>query len=370
MSDNDDNSSKAVTGARAIDRMTGKSFEIQAKKVILAGGPFTDDLRDMETTDGAQTVTPAVRGASGTHIVLPGYFVPKDMGLLDYNTSDGRFLFILPWLGHTLIGTTDKKCVAGTLQNPPEDEIEWLLQESKKYLRSDLEVRRSDVLSAWRGWRPLAADPHAPPGAPVSRDHVISENPDTGVLFIAGGKWTTWREMAQEVVDRVANNKSAACTTLNIKLHGATGYNKHMSIPLIQKYGLAQDVAEHLVATYGGGAWDVCKLISTSSPPSSAAAASKSSSHSFGKRLVEGFPYLDAEVVYATREYACTIEDVLSRRTRLAYLNKDAAMEAIPQVADIMARELGWTQKVKEQQMKAAKTYVDTYAGSIPAQQA
>jgi glycerol-3-phosphate dehydrogenase len=372
--DNDDNGdSKIVTGARAMDRMTGQTFEIRAKKVILAGGPFTDDLRDMETTkDGSGSKPlPAVRGASGTHIVLPGYFVPANMGLLDYNTSDGRFLFILPWLGHTLVGTTDKKCVAGTLQNPPEDEIEWLLQESKKYLRSDLEVRRSDVLSAWRGWRPLAADPHAPPGAPVSRDHVISENPDTGVLFIAGGKWTTWREMAQEVVDRVARDQHQPCTTLNIKLHGATNYQTNMAIPLIQKYGLAQDVAEHLVATYGGGAWDVCHLIPTSPSPSSPATAtatsSQSSAPSFGKRLVEGFPYLEAEVVYATREYACTIEDVLSRRTRLAYLNKAAAMEAIPRVAEIMARELGWTPKVKEQQMQAAAMYVDTYAGRIPA---
>jgi glycerol-3-phosphate dehydrogenase len=108
------------------------------------------------------------------------------MGLLDYNTSDGRFLFMLPWEKHTLIGTTDTKGPAETLPNPPEDEVEWLLAESRKYLTPDMKVRRSDVLSAWRGWRPLAVDPHAAPGAPASRDHVISENPGTGVIFIAG----------------------------------------------------------------------------------------------------------------------------------------------------------------------------------------
>lgn len=100
---------------------------------------------------------------------------------------------------HTLIGTTDTKGPAETSPHPPEDEVQWLLNECHRYLRPDLNVRRSDVLSAWRGWRPLAMDPNAPPGAPVSRDHVISENPDTGVIFIAGGKWTTWREMAEEV---------------------------------------------------------------------------------------------------------------------------------------------------------------------------
>ena len=344
-------SSGTVTGAHAVDRMTGKSFAIRAKKIILAGGPFTDDLRQMEAGEH----NPAVRGASGTHIVLPGYFTPPGMGMLDYNTSDGRFLFILPWLGHTLIGTTDKKTPAETMQNPPEDEIEWLLNESKKYLSPDLKIRRSDVLSAWRGWRPLAADPHAPPGAPVSRDHVISENPETGVLFIAGGKWTTWREMAQEVVDRVANGTK--CSTLGIKLHGGEGYEGNLAIQLIQKYdGMAQDIAEHLVATYGSRALDVCEL-----------SQSGQVTHVSGKRLLDGFPYIDSEVVYATREYACTIEDVLSRRTRLAYLDKDAAVKAIPQVADIMGRELGWSKKVKEQQILAARSYIESYAGRTPA---
>ena len=145
------------------------------------------------------------------------------MGLLDYNTSDGRFLFILPWENHTLVGTTDTKGPAETLPTPPEEEIEWLLKESSKYLSPDLEFRRSDVLSAWRGWRPLAADPHAAADAPVSRDHVISENPDTGVIFIAGGKWTTWREMAQEVTDKIVGDSGPACRTLDIKLFGGDG---------------------------------------------------------------------------------------------------------------------------------------------------
>jgi glycerol-3-phosphate dehydrogenase len=145
------------------------------------------------------------------------------MGLLDYNTSDGRFLFFLPWQNHTLIGTTDTACPAETSPHPPEDEVQWLLNECQRYLRPDLSVRRSDVLSAWRGWRPLAVDPHAPPGAPASRDHVISENPSTGVIFIAGGKWTTWREMAQEVMDRIVGPDGPKCTTLDITLFGGEG---------------------------------------------------------------------------------------------------------------------------------------------------
>jgi glycerol-3-phosphate dehydrogenase len=348
------NEAGRVVGAVVLDRMTGKQWKVYAKKVVLAGGPFTDQLRSME----AGKVPPAVRGSAGTHIVLPGYFVPHNMGLLDCNTSDGRFLFILPWLGHTLIGTTDKKGPAETLQNPPEDEVVWLLKESQKFLRKDLKVRRSDVLSAWRGWRPLAVDPHATADSPVSRDHVISENPESGVIFIAGGKWTTWREMAQEVIDRVVGPSGPPSLTLDIPLHGAEGYENNLAIQLIQRYGMDTTVAEHLVKTYGGRAWEVCELMQ----PTGKAWPK------FGNLLVEGFPYIDAEVLYATREYACTIEDVLSRRTRLAYLNRDAAVAAIEPVADILARELGWTAKAKEQQIQAARNYVESYSGRKPDQ--
>ena len=342
-----------VTGIKALDRMTGTEFEIKAKKIIFCGGPFTDEMRKMEAKE--QEMLPAVRGASGTHIVLPGYYCPPNIGLLDYNTSDGRFLFFLPWQGHTLVGTTDTKNTAETSPSPPEDEVQWILNECSKYLRPDLQVRRSDVLSAWRGWRPLAADPHASPGDPVSRDHVISENPQSGIIFIAGGKWTTWREMAEEVIDRVDNGKK--CRTLEIPLFGGgVGYSDNLSIGLIQKYGMSQDVARHLANTYGLRAWEVC----TYAKPTSRVWPR------FGVPLCANYPYIDAEVIYACREYACTIEDVLSRRTRLAFLNKDAAMEAIPVVARIMAEELGWSSDVKAKQMEAATVYISSYGGRIP----
>jgi len=347
-----------VIGVKTLDRITGEKFEIYSKHVIFAGGPFTDALRQKESGT-AEPVKKAVQGASGSHIVLPGYFAPKDMGLLDYNTSDGRFLFFLPWQGSVIVGTTDKKCSAETLPYPPEDEIQWMLKECEKYLSGDLKVRRSDVLSAWRGWRPLASDPHAPPGAQVSRDHVISNNPKTGVTFIAGGKWTTWREMAEDVLDKVLGDGHPKCNTLEIGLHGSEGYSESMSIQLIQKYGLMDDVAAHLVRTYGGRAWDVaakCKSTGKQWPRA-------------GIPLVTNYPYIEAEVRFACQEYACTVEDILSRRTRLAFLNSEAAMEALPRVADIMAEELGWSKKVKTAQVERAKAYLENYGGRIPVEQ-
>ena len=104
-------------------------------------------------TPGGKLQTKAVQGGPGVHIVLPGYMCPKDMGLLDYNTSDGRFLFFLPWRSSVVVGTTDKKSDAQTAHRPPEDEIQWILNECSTYLDDGVNVRRSDVLSAWRGWR-------------------------------------------------------------------------------------------------------------------------------------------------------------------------------------------------------------------------
>ena len=135
-----ENDGKKIIGIKALDRMTNTTFDIYAKNIVFAGGPFTDSLRQMEfkstssSNSSDEIMKPAVRGASGTHIVLPGYYCPNHMGLLDYNTSDGRFLFFLPWEKHTLVGTTDTKCPAKTLPTPPEDEVQWILNECGKYL--------------------------------------------------------------------------------------------------------------------------------------------------------------------------------------------------------------------------------------------
>ncbi len=351
------NDQDKVVGAVVQDRMTGEEWVIHAKQVVLAGGPFTDALRQREIKAEERSSVPfqrAVEGASGTHIVLRGGIIPDDLGLLDYRTRDGRFLFVVPWQGHTLVGTTDQKDPAQTLHNVPEDEIEWLLEESQKYLDLPEPLQRSDVWSAWRGWRPLAVDPHAPPGSAVSRDHIISENPVSGVFFIAGGKWTTWREMAQDVTDRVVARlslpNSKKCETLEIALHGAEGYSDGLWKQVMnENKDMDEAMAKHLVETYGGLVWEVlaCRHGGTWDE----------------QRLVPGYPYIDAEVIYACREYACTVEDVLSRRTRLAFLNKEAAQSAIRRVADLMAQELHWSPIVKEQQIVAAQHYIGTYGG-------
>merc|ERR1712238_117443 len=193
---------KAV-GAIVRDKISGKEFVVRARSIIFAGGPFTDGMRKMEDPKSK----PAVNGAAGTHIILPGYYSPDGFGLLDVNTSDGRFLFFLPWEGNTLVGTTDRKGTPTSSPGPPEDDVQYLLKECEKYISPDLKIRRSDVLSSWQGWRPLASDPNAPPGAPASRDHVISVNPDTGITFIVGGR-IGWKTAKNSTVTRMEKTSS------------------------------------------------------------------------------------------------------------------------------------------------------------------
>lgn len=350
-----DDNGKAV-GVKCRDNMTGKEFEARAKAIIFAGGPFTDQLRKMESPDSK----PAVAAAAGTHIVLPGYYCPAGIGMLDINTSDGRFLFFLPWEGHTIVGTTDRKGPAVSTPEPPEEEIQWILQEVEKYLSPDLHVRRADVLSAWQGFRPLASDPHAPPDAPVSRDHVMSTNPETGVTFITGGKWTTYRHMAKDVIDRVVGQhgfQAGPCVTDKKPLRGGIGYTRNVPIQLVQEFGVSESTAKHLAHTYGMHAFEVCRM----------AEPTNELWPRFGNKLLEGFPYLECEIAYACKnEMVCTLKDMLTLRMRIAYLNKNAALSIAPRVADLMAKALGWSHREKKKQLTEALDYLSTFGGPYP----
>jgi glycerol-3-phosphate dehydrogenase len=354
----DKDTGKAI-GVKVRDRLNGgKEFNVYAKAIIFAGGPFTDELRQIEDPSSK----PAVAAAAGTHIVLPSYYCPRGVGMLDINTSDGRFLFFLPWQGHTLIGTTDRKGPAVSTPGPPEEEIEWLLAECQKYLGKDVAVRRSDVQSSWQGFRPLASDPNAQPGAPVSRDHIISTNPTTGITFVTGGKWTTYREMAQDVLDQVVKNHgliAGPCQTDKVRLRGGDGYDRNVPIKLVQKLGCSQEVAEHLAHTYGMYAFEVVKM----------ANATTKSWPRYGNLLVDGFPYLESEVEFACKkEMVQTVKDMLTLRIPLAFLNSTAAEKAAPRVAEIMAKSLGWNRAEKNHQLEEAMKYLDEFGGPIPKQ--
>ncbi|OCK81136.1 glycerol-3-phosphate dehydrogenase mitochondrial precursor [Lepidopterella palustris CBS 459.81] len=355
-----------LNGARAKDCITelngkkAQEFTIKAKGIINATGPFTDSIRQLDDPSVETIVAPS----SGVHVILPGYFSPENMGLIDPNTSDGRVIFFLPWQGNTIAGTTDT--AASISRNPiaGEDEIEWILKEIRRYLQPEINVRRGDVLAAWSGIRPLVRDPKAKKTEGLVRNHLITTSP-SGLITCSGGKWTTYRQMAEETVDeaikefnlqprafvdppRVSGTEVAdetpldgTCQTHRVRLIGAHGFSKTLFINLIQHYGVETEVAKYLTAAYGDRAWAVVAL----------SASTEQRYPVRGKRISTLYPFIDGEVRYCVRhEYAQTATDVIARRMRLAFLNAQAALEALPTVIDLMSDELHWDAKRKERE--------------------
>ncbi|KAG0240981.1 FAD dependent oxidoreductase-domain-containing protein [Mortierella sp. GBAus27b] len=343
-------SDKRLCGARLRDNMTGKEFNVKAKGIINATGPFTDGIRQLDDPSIQTIVSPS----AGCHIILPNYYSPGNMGLLDPATSDGRVIFFLPWQGNTIAGTTDS--ATKVTQNPlaTEEEITWILGEVKNYLNPDVKVRRGDVLAAWSGIRPLVRDPAAKSTEGLVRNHMINVS-TSGLLTIAGGKWTTYRAMAEETVDAAikefALSPVRGCTTDRVKLIGSHGYSDTMFIRLIQQFGLETEIAQHLSNSYGDRAWAVASLAESTGRRWPV----------FGRRVSAQYPYIEAEVRYAVRrEYACTAVDVLARRLRLAFLNVHAAFEALPRVVEIMAEELKWDESRRVKETEDAKKFLMT----------
>lgn len=338
---------EVVCGAHVRDAITGEEFDVRAKCVVNATGPFTDAVRKMDDSTGNDICQPS----AGVHIVLPEYYSPTDMGLLDPATSDGRVIFFLPWEGKTIAGTTDSPTDLSYNPSPKEAEIQFILSEIKHYLSADVDVRRGDVLAAWSGIRPLVIDPNSKNTASIARNHLILVS-KSGLVTIAGGKWTTYRSMAADTMEAAIKahglKPSKECQTDGFFLEGGEGYTPNYFIRLVQDFGLEVEVAKHLARTYGNKAPEVAKLANITG----------SRWPVIGKRLLEQFPYIEAEVRYSVQEYACTIVDFLARRTRLAFLNAQAAADAIPKIADIMGKELSWSKAKQQAEIKDAQEFL------------
>lgn len=325
-----------LCGARLRDTFGGEEFSIRARGVINAAGPFVDTLRKMDDA----TAAPVLKAASGIHIVLSSRFVPPDTGLLIPKTEDGRVLFVLPWQGHALIGTTDHPAEIVDHPRAEEAEIEYLLRHINQYF--DLSAKREDVLSAWCGLRPLVQFDPSSSTAQLVREHLLMVSP-SGLLSMAGGKWTSYRKMAEEAVDKAVPlfglQSASACRTRNLKLFGAQHYAPEIVDVLIKDYGLAADTAHHLCHAFGDKAMCVARM----------------AKDGLEKRLHPAHPFIEAEVIYATRnEFAECASDVLIRRIPLAILDNAAAQAAVPRVVALMASERGWDQARCEKETEAS----------------
>jgi glycerol-3-phosphate dehydrogenase len=298
-----------VTGVDARDLESDTRFRVNGKVVINATGCLSDRLRSLASAGAKPMIAPS----QGIHVVLDSSFLQADSAILVPHTPDGRVMFAIPWHGHTLIGTTDTPLESATEEPEPfQHEIDFVLETAGQYLSRP--PAKDDILSAWAGIRPLVKAAGASTTASLSRDHSIHIDPN-GLLTIAGGKWTTYRHMAEDCVNQaamLAQLEERPCVTRRLRIHG---YHHHAG-----GHG-------HL-AVYGSDAIQVEEM--TRLHPERAT------------RLHPALPYIEAEVIWAARwEMARTVEDVLARRTRALQLNARAASECAPRVAALLAAELG-----------------------------
>jgi glycerol-3-phosphate dehydrogenase len=324
-----------VIGARLRDAREGQTFEVKARGLVNATGPYTDNLRRMDDP----AVAPMVSVSSGVHIILDGSFIPRGTGMLIPKTEDGRVAFALPWLGQVLAGTTDNPANVGDHPLATEEEIEYILRHLRRYFEGD--ITRAGVKAAWCGLRPLVSDPKAGGTARLSRDHVIVGSP-SGLITITGGKWTTYRKMAEDCVDQTIRlnglRSPRECQTNDLPLLGGAGYAPGNAAWLAKSFGLEREVADYLNQAYGDRSEGVARL----------------SSQGYAARLTPGYPCLEAEVLWAAREeLAQSPLDVLARRLRLAFLDLSAAEAALPRVCQLLSKEFAWDAKrrVREEQL-------------------
>jgi glycerol-3-phosphate dehydrogenase len=319
-------SSGRVAGALVRERFGGATWEVRARCVVNACGPGADGLRRLDDPAAA----PLLQVSSGSHIVLPHRFASAEAGITIPKTEDGRVLFILPWLGGCLVGTTDEPALPCDHPAASAGDIDYLLRHLKRYF--NLQVQRSDIRAAWSGLRPLVQDLAASDTARLARDHVVSVSP-SGLVTVAGGKWTTYRKMAQHTVDfvvqRAGLSARTGCRTDRIVLAGGAGFHPDGAAALASDYGLAPESAGHLHRSYGDLAAEVADLCRGP----------------YDEPLVPGHPYLKGELLWAVRrEFALRGDDFLARRIPLALLDIEAARAAVPFVLETMARELSWDQ--------------------------
>ncbi len=318
-----------INGIIALNEETGKEYQLKAKAIINATGVYSDSIRKFDESD----IQPMIIPSQGIHIVLDKSFLPGDSAIMVPHTDDGRVLFAIPWHNRVIVGTTDTPVDETPLEpRPMREEIDFLLKHTARYLTKDPSA--SDVLSMFAGLRPLVSLGKEDNTAAISRDHTVHIS-RSGLVTIAGGKWTTYRKMAEDTIDHaavIAQLDAVPCVTKNLQIHG---YHKHAD-----KFGD--------LACYGSDAPAIKDLLN------------ENPEHN--KKLHPNLPYKIGEIIWAVRhEMARTVEDFLSRRTRALLLDAKASLKISSIVSDYMTKELGKNQSWKEEQIRNYKKIAKNY---------
>ncbi|MGA1978347.1 MAG: FAD-dependent oxidoreductase [Bacteroidales bacterium] len=318
-----------IKGVRARDMENGSETDILAKLVINATGIFADDIHRMDDPSSRPTIRPS----QGVHVVLDKSFLQSDSAIMIPKTDDGRVLFAIPWYGKVVAGTTDTPLDDISMEPVAlDEEINFILKTAGKYLTRQPE--RKDAFCIFAGLRPLAANPGNPSSTKeVSRRHKITLS-GSGLLSIIGGKWTSYRRMAEETLDRGIKAgilPPSKCRTKSFSLCSDEKFMEHGRLKI-----------------YGSGASEIKKMIAEK--------------QELGQIINPQLPYTKAEVIWICHnEMPRTVEDILARRTRALFLDARASIAMAPEVADILASEVGFNVKWKEGQLADYKNTAQNY---------
>ena len=331
-----------ITGVRVHDTLAGTDTQYAATAVINATGPFTDTIRHLDDPDAP----PLVETSSGIHIVLPARFLPSPLGVMIPKTSDGRLLFALPYQGHCLVGTTDQP--AALDEHPPVtgEEVDFLLEHLNHYFA--LKATRDDILATFSGLRPLIASGDHGSTATLVRESEYITSP-SGLLTVAGGKWTSYRAMAEKAIDCLLAahpdlTQTHPCTTADTPVIGSRASRKVVMKQLADQ-GLARQ-AEHLYAHYG----DQSVFIEH-----------HARSPNDLKPLLSDPPITRAEIRYTIqKEYVRKPLDFLVRRSGLGLVEREKALTLLPEVLELMNEELSWNRVSRKSMENEAKQLLST----------
>jgi glycerol-3-phosphate dehydrogenase len=284
-----------------------------------------------------------MRLSKGSHVLLPLEVLPSDDAMLIPKTEDGRVLFAVPWMGRLLVGTTEKEVDVDEELCVTKDEVDFILRQLNQYLEKP--VTPDQVVSGFAGARPLVSRGSSADTKKLSRDDELEIDPQSGLISIMGGKWTTHRAMAEDTINVVQKYLGLPVTptlTRNRPLTGANGFTPVYWMSLVQEFGISEQTAQHLAGRFGTNAPEVLALAEDDLE--------------FAEPIVPDMAPIRAEIVQGARDMAVTIEDVLARRTGLEFFSWRASMEAAPVVGSILAKQLGWS---AEHMRNAVGQYVE-----------
>jgi glycerol-3-phosphate dehydrogenase len=342
---------KKVVGAEVTDTMTGKKINVSAKAVVMCAGIWSDEMHANFGIKPGYGVTMS----KGVHIVVPGSAIKSDTGIILKTAVS--VLFLIPWGDKWIVGTTDTPYDGDRAQpHATSEDVQYILDQDNKVLEPQL--RREEIIGVYAGLRPLVANAKDSSTTKLSREHTTDRSAP-GFVSIAGGKYTTYRVMGKDAIDLAVTDLrrlvNSSCTE-KLPLVGADGYyalTQQVSQIAIE-YGVDEKSVTHLLNRYGSLISEVLELIVEDKK--------------LAQLLSPDLPYLKAEIVYAvTHEGALTVDDVISRRTRLAFEAPHAGIELADEIAALIAPYLGWGAKEKKASVAAYREQVEAEVSALAA---